>query len=32
MTNKTQIELLSTEWGFNVVRLGVMWSGLIPGF
>lgn len=30
MTNKTQIKYLS-EWGFNVVRLGIMWAGLIPG-
>ena len=30
MTNKTQLSYLS-KWGFNVVRLGLMWSGLVPG-
>jgi endoglycosylceramidase len=27
--NRTQIEYLKA-WGFNVVRLGVMWAGLMP--
>ena len=27
MTNDTQLNNLK-EWGFNTVRLGVMWSGL----
>lgn len=31
MTNSTQLRYLSKEWGFNAVRLGFMWSGLIPG-
>lgn len=31
MTNNTQLRYLSKEWGFNCVRLGFMWSGLIPG-
>jgi hypothetical protein len=30
MTNNTQLKYLS-DWGFNIVRLGLMWSGLIPG-
>ena len=29
MTNDTQLNNLK-EWGFNTVRLGVMWSGLMP--
>ena len=29
MTNKTQLFNLK-KWGLNVVRLGVMWSGLAP--
>ena len=29
MTNKTQLANLK-KWGFNVVRLGVMWSGVMP--
>lgn len=29
MTNLTQVVNLS-KWGFNVVRLGLMWSGLMP--
>lgn len=27
--NRTQIDYLK-QWGFNVVRLGLMWSGLMP--
>jgi endoglycosylceramidase len=29
MTNLTQVTNLR-NWGFNVVRLGLMWSGLMP--
>lgn len=29
MSNLTQVENLK-KWGFNVVRLGVMWSGVMP--
>ena len=29
LTNQTQIDYLKM-WGFNVVRLGLMWSGLMP--
>lgn len=29
MTNATQVANLR-KWGFNVVRLGVMWSGVMP--
>jgi endoglycosylceramidase len=29
LTNQTQIDYLE-QWGFNVVRLGVMWAGLMP--
>ncbi len=30
MTNKTQLDYLSNEWGFNVVRLGGKYSNMIP--
>ena len=29
LTNQSQVRNLR-EWGFNVVRLGVMWSGVMP--
>ena len=29
LTNKTQLFNLK-KWGFNVVRLGLMWAGLMP--
>jgi endoglycosylceramidase len=29
LSNKTQLEYLK-KWGFNVIRLGFMWSGLYP--
>lgn len=29
MTNLTQVSNLK-RWGFNVVRLGLMWSGVMP--
>lgn len=29
LTNETQLVNLK-QWGFNVVRLGLMWSGLMP--
>lgn len=29
LTNPSQVRNLR-EWGFNVVRLGVMWSGVMP--